>query len=52
MGLPRPLPCESNTKVPKFDGNNTDCCSDWGEGIYERQNKTFQKLGKQHLLLL
>ena len=22
--------CESNTKVPKFDGNNTDCCSDKG----------------------
>ena len=27
--LPRP-PCESNTKVPKFDGKNTYRCSDKG----------------------
>ena len=28
--VPRPPhpPCEGNTKVPKFDGNNTSCCSD------------------------
>ena len=25
---PAPPNCESNTKVPKFDGNNTYCCSD------------------------
>ena len=24
---PPPPPCESNTKVPKFDGNNTCRCS-------------------------
>ena len=28
---PTPL-CESNTKVPKFNGNNTDRCSDRGGG--------------------
>ena len=26
---PPPL-CKSNTKVPKFDGNNTNCCFDEG----------------------
>ena len=26
---PRP-PCESNTKIPKFDGNKTYRCSDTG----------------------
>ena len=25
-----PPPCKSNTKTPKFDGNNTLCCSDKG----------------------
>ena len=25
-----PPPCESNTKVPKSDGNSTECCSDKG----------------------
>ena len=25
-----PPVCENNTKVPKFDGNNTECCSDRG----------------------
>ena len=25
-----PSPCESNTKVPKLDGNDTSCCSDKG----------------------
>ena len=28
---PPPPPCESNTKVPKFDGNDTSC-SDKGRG--------------------
>ena len=30
---PAPPPCESNTKVPKFDGHNTDRCSDRGGGV-------------------
>ena len=27
---PPPPPCKSNTKIPKFDGNITSCCSDKG----------------------
>ena len=31
---PAPAPCErSNTKVSKFDGNNTDCCSNKGVAL-------------------
>ena len=25
-----PPSCENNTKIPKFDGNNMECCSDRG----------------------
>ena len=28
-----PCPCESNTKVPNFDGNNTSHCSDNGASL-------------------
>ena len=28
-----PPPCERNTKVPKFDGNNIHCCSDKGVAL-------------------
>ena len=43
---------ENNTKITKSHGNGTLCCSDRG-GIYKGQNRTcFQKLGKQHPLLL
>ena len=29
-------PCESNTEIPEFDGNNTSCCSDRGVVCHEK----------------
>ena len=46
-GLP-PSP-ESNTEVPKLDGNTTCRCSDGGGGVYKGQNRAWlQKLRRQN----
>ena len=47
-GLPPPPPCESNTKIPKFDGKNTYCCSDkWLCSRATREDTSSRSKAKQ-----
>ena len=39
---------ESNTKVPKFDGNNTSCCSDKGVGCARREKTLLRQECTSH----
>ena len=54
MGPTSPSPCDSN--IPKFDGNNTYCCSDKGGGVGTRLGIYFLPLaapiGLSPLLIL
>ena len=44
--VPPPPPCESNTKVPKFDRNNTHCCSNKGV-VCTRCEKTHEVTSRE-----